>query len=249
MFSKYEEVTDIRRKVQKRMDRSFSEIIYAPESYKFTEALYVDHPEIKEMTTVNKDGKTVPLITQGHDYDLTTNIFEKLMGIVFFEDKPRDVNDSYIQIVGRYQNKRVSMWLKKKYLADHDNLEYWKVILPKSNKSGVFGEALSAPLVASPSTGHNQTFISIGKFESREEANNCVAYIRTKFARAMLSVLKVTQHNPFGTWKYVPLQDFTSRSDIDWSKSIPEIDQQLYKKYGLNETEINFIESHVEEMA
>ena len=45
-----------------------------------------------------------------------------------------------------------------------------------------------------------------------------------------------------------PLQDFTSASDIDWTKTVPEIDRQLYKKYGLNETEIAFIESHVKEM-
>lgn len=64
----------------------------------------------------------------------------------------------------------------------------------------------------------------------------------------MLGVLKVTQDNPPEKWKYVPLQDFTSASDIDWSQPIPKIDQQLYKKYGLDETEIEFIESHVREM-
>ena len=49
-------------------------------------------------------------------------------------------------------------------------------------------------------------------------------------------------------WRYVPLQDFTPSSDIDWTKSIPEIDQQLYTKYGLDENEIQFIETHVKEM-
>ena len=73
-------------------------------------------------------------------------------------------------------------------------------------------------------------------------------YIKTKFARAMLGILKVTQNNDKSTWKCVPLQDFTANSDIDWTKSIPEIDQQLYKKYGLSEEEIDFIETHVKEM-
>ena len=41
---------------------------------------------------------------------------------------------------------------------------------------------------------------------------------------------------------------FTSSSDIDWSKPIPEIDQQIYKKYGLSDEEIEFIETHVKEM-
>lgn len=65
----------------------------------------------------------------------------------------------------------------------------------------------------------------------------------------MLGILKITQDNTAVKWRFVPLQDFTQGSDIDWSKSIPEIDQQLYKKYGLDEKEIQFIESHVKEMA
>ena len=65
----------------------------------------------------------------------------------------------------------------------------------------------------------------------------------------MLGVLKVTQGNKTKhVWSKVPLQDFTADSDIDWSKSIPEIDQQLYKKYGLSQEEIDFIETRVKAM-
>ena len=73
-------------------------------------------------------------------------------------------------------------------------------------------------------------------------------YVKTKFARAMLGILKVTQDNSKKVWKYVPMQDFTSNSDIDWSKSIHDVDEQLYKKYGLDEHEIEFIEKNVQEM-
>lgn len=44
------------------------------------------------------------------------------------------------------------------------------------------------------------------------------------------------------------MQDFTDSSDIDWSQSIAQIDQQLYRKYGLTDEEITFIETHVKEM-
>ena len=74
-------------------------------------------------------------------------------------------------------------------------------------------------------------------------------YIKSKFARVILGVLKVTQDNDRGVWKLIPLQDFTTSSDIDWSKSIHDIDLQLYRKYGLDEKEIEFIETHVKEMA
>lgn len=73
-------------------------------------------------------------------------------------------------------------------------------------------------------------------------------YVKTKFARALLGILKVTQHIHKETWAYVPLQDFTANSDIDWSKSIDEIDEQLFDKYGLDEKECEFIRTKVKEM-
>jgi hypothetical protein len=72
--------------------------------------------------------------------------------------------------------------------------------------------------------------------------------LEEQFARAMLGVLKITQDNPAKVWKYVPTQDFTSTSDIDWTKSIPEIDAQLYAKYGLDADEIAFVEAKVKPM-
>lgn len=73
-------------------------------------------------------------------------------------------------------------------------------------------------------------------------------YIKSKFVRIALGILKITQDNPPERWKYVPLQDFTSSSDIDWSKSIAEIDEQLFVKYGLDDEEKNFIRTKVKEM-
>lgn len=62
-------------------------------------------------------------------------------------------------------------------------------------------------------------------------------------------IMKTTQNNQSPeTWSKIPLQDFTNKSDINWSKSIPEIDQQLYKKYNLSDKEINFIEEKVKAM-
>ncbi len=81
------------------------------------------------------------------------------------------------------------------------------------------------------------------------DAEACLKYIKTKFARAMLGVVKVTQDNKRHAWRHVPLQDFTSASDVNWSESISEIDQQLYAKYGLDDTEIHFIESRVKPMS
>lgn len=140
-------------------------------------------------------------------------------------------------------------WLNKAYLEPHENLDHFKVILPKSNGSGAIGEVLSTPLIGEPLIGHTQTFISIGKFSEKNSANACFKYIKTKFARALLGTLKVTQHNNKETWANVPIQNFGEDSDIDWSKSIRDIDKQLYKKYSLSDEEINFIEEKVKEMS
>jgi hypothetical protein len=73
-------------------------------------------------------------------------------------------------------------------------------------------------------------------------------YVKTKFARVLLGILKITQDNPPEKWSKIPLQNFTKKSDINWSKSIPEIDQQLYTKYNLSTEEIAFIEDNVQPM-
>ena len=99
-----------------------------------------------------------------------------------------------------------------------------------------------------PGIGYTQSFIGIGSFESKTEANAALKYLKSKFARCLLGILKITQDNPPDRWRFVPLQDFTPSSDIDWTQPIPAIDQQLYRKYGLTDEEIAFIESHVKEM-
>ena len=166
---------------------------------------------------------------------------------MFTDTKPFDDN-TYVQLYGRSDNKRVYKYINSLYVVDPGNLNGYKVFLPKSNGSGAIGEVISTPLVGVPLVGHTQTFISVGNFQSLKEAENCMKYIKTKFARTCLGILKITQDNPPEKWAYVPLEDFTDKSDIDWSKSIAEIDKQLYKKYKLDDKEIAFIESKVTSM-
>lgn len=77
---------------------------------------------------------------------------------------------------------------------------------------------------------------------------NLVSYMKTRFVRFLLSTILLTQNIAKDKFAFVPLQNFTSTSDIDWSKPIAEIDQQLYAKYGLSPEEIVFIESMIKVM-
>ena len=158
-----------------------------------------------------------------------------------FLENPKD--EDSVKMLGLVKGKRLYKWIDKKYLSLPDSFTKWRVIIPESNGSGAIGEVLSTPLI-----GHADTFLSVGQFDTALDAENCMKYVKSKFARTMLGILKITQHNSRSTWEKVPLQDFTVNSDIDWSKSIPEIDQQLYKKYGLKQEEIDFIETRVKAM-
>jgi hypothetical protein len=182
-------------------------------------------------------------LSSGHLYDITSNIFEKLPEL-FTETQ----QEGYVGFYGRLNNERCYRWINRNLIDNHENLDFYKVILPKSNGSGSLGEVLTNPIVGRPLIGHTQTFISIGKFETEEEAEALLKYIKTRLLRTLLGILKVTQDNKKSVWAYIPLQDFTPNSDIDWSKSVAEIDQQLYKKYGLSQDEQDFIESMIKPM-
>ena len=145
--------------------------------------------------------------------------------------------------------KRTPMYIDKKYVDTQDtSISLFKIITPKADGNGKFGESLTNPEILEPNSGFTHTFLGIGGFKTRYEAESCLKYMKTKFARTLLGVLKITQDLNADKWKYVPLQDFTPASDIDWSQSMANIDKQLYKKYNLSKEEIDFIERNVKEM-
>ncbi len=231
VFTAYTELNSIREKVDKIAHGSLSEIITNRGLYRYSDKAYDEQP--------NEMCKTA-------DRRIAPSAFER-MPKLFTEQKPNDGNE-YIQIYGNIKSERYYRWFRKDYLAETSNLYKYKVLIPKANGSGTIGEVLSTPLIGSPLIGFTETYISIGETDSKSEAEAILKYVKTKFARTLLGILKVTQNNAKPTWKKVPLQNFTSDSDIDWSVSVAEIDKQLYKKYDLSPEEIEFIETHVKEM-
>lgn len=238
-FVAFEELRSILKKVKNDEFKTFSDLVYGRDLYKLTETLYEENPFAE-----NRQSK-------GHRYDCGSNVFD-VFPELFYDEKPNDKKE-YARVLGRTNNVRIEKWFRKDYLKIPDNFDFYKVFVPKSNGSGAIGEVLSTPMVGEPMVGEpmvgcTTTFLNIGKFETQFEAEGCLKYIKTKFARTMLGTLKVTQDNPRETWLNVPLQDFTANSDIDWSKSVSEIDRQLYRKYGLTPEEVAFIETKVKEM-
>ena len=233
VYASFPELNAIRLKVQPYIgEDSLANIIYTQTRFNL-ERLFTDHPEYR--TVIGSGGK---------DRRFRNNIFEK---IPLFTEEPTADDD--IKTIGVLKNKRCYRYIPCRYVDfSHDNLLKWKALIPRANGSGALGEVMSTPILGAELVGYTQTFIGIGAFDTKFEAESAMKYTKTKFCRTMLGILKITQDNDRETWRCVPLQDFTPSSDIDWSQPIPAIDQQLYRKYGLTDEEIAFIESHVKEM-
>lgn len=233
VFSPFAKMNGILKKVISSDNFDSISVIMTLQNRLNLEALYKDFPEYKNIIGSN-----------GKEKRFESGIFDK----IDLFSKTRSTAEQ-IKVYGVVKKKRVFRYFPRKYTeANHKNLDKYKSVIMKSNGEGVFGEVIAAADVLEPGVGYTQSYIGIGAFDSRVEAENCCKYLKTKFLRALLDLKKVTQDNPPDTWTCVPLQDFTPNSDIDWSKSVKEIDEQLYRKYNLDPSEIEFIESHVKEM-
>ena len=221
-------------KVKEQMEDSVIVLHHNRSSYKLTDQVYEDNPSLKGRAKSSERNM------------IGSNIFDKLPEI--FLNEIQDSNN-FIKVYGRQDNSRMYKQIKRAYVSNHPNLDKWKVFVAKSNGTGAIGEALSPPEVAPPNTISTQTFISFGGFTSEYGANSFAKYIKCKFTRSLLSVKKVTPDNARKDIRdFIPIQDFEEKSDIDWSKPVSEVDQQLYEKYNLNQKEIQFIEDNVREM-
>ena len=147
------------------------------------------------------------------------------------------------------------LYTERKYVTKNmDLIDRWKVFTSKANGGACILSddkqvaILGKIYIGSPLTVCTDSLIPIGSFETEYEAINLKKYMLSKFFRFMVGILKVSQNLQQPVYKFVPMQDFTDKSDIDWSKSISEIDKQLYSKYNLSKEEISFIEGKIKSM-
>lgn len=119
------------------------------------------------------------------------------------------------------------------------------VYKPKVLISYAYGErgnfpylVIGKPFIGEVNSCCSETYLMIGPFDTTNECENVMSYIRTKFFRFLVLLRKNTQHATSKVYQFVPLQDF----------SHPWTDEMLYKKYSLTEDEIAFIESMIRPM-
>lgn len=239
VFTPYSALNSIKSKIVYKNFVSINTIMYLQNRYN-VELLLKDHPEcVDELSSGGKDKR------------FRNNAFTKVS--LFSEGI---VNQDDILVYGVINNKRVYRYFPRKYIdTAHENLFKYKVCIPSNyGGAGAIGEnpngtmMIGEPILLAPGIGYTQTFLSVGAFDTKNEGESALKYIKTRFCRLVLGILKITPNNPPEKWQYVPTQDFTIDSDIDWTGTIEMIDQQLYKKYELSDEEITFVESMIKPM-
>lgn len=130
----------------------------------------------------------------------------------------------------------------------------WKVFTSKGNGgAGILNNEkpvaiIGKAYIGQPKTVCTDSLIPIGCFDTELEANNLQKYMKTKFFRFMVGILKVSQNIYQNVYRFVPLLNFKDNNDIDWKMSISDIDKQLYNKYNLTTNEISMIENLIKPM-
>ena len=130
-------------------------------------------------------------------------------------------------------------------------IDRYKVYIPRANNIGTeLNDDNLNSFVGEPKTICTESYLVLGANLELDvtKAENLKKYLFTKFTRFQHSLAKASQDATSKTFQFVPLQDFTSTSDIDWSQSVTDIDRQLYAKYGLSDEEVAFIEGMIKGM-
>ena len=149
------------------------------------------------------------------------------------------------------KGKQIGYVKKDEVTKNTEWVDKYKVFTPRANNIGTeLNDDNFNTFIGEPNTICTESYIVIGVDLNLDmtSASNLCKYFKTKFARFQHSVGKASQDATSKTYKFIPLQDFTLDSDIDWTKSITEIEQQLYKKYDLSDEEIKFIDKMIKSM-
>lgn len=133
-----------------------------------------------------------------------------------------------------------------------DKIDEWQLVtsrstsVPEEDNGQVL--RMSQTFIIEPSSVASESYVVVNSSSDQVIVKNTYSYLKTKFFRMLCQILIVSPDVSQKTFSLVPIQDFTENSDIDWNQSIEEIDRQLYKKYELEQPEIDFIEKMIKPM-
>ena len=190
--------------------------------------------KVKDGSNDNYDTK----VSSRKPFGLATNVVPTITG---------DISLRYNKGVGPFESSAITV--------GKDMIHKWKVTISyltaehagQTDKEGR-KKIISSLGILKPSEVCTETYLVVDSFDTETEVKNCYSYMCTQFVRFLVSQLAATQHLSKDKFRLVPIQNYTSSSDIDWTKPIADIDKQLYAKYGLSKSEVEFIESMIKPM-
>lgn len=245
-------------------------IIKGGVSYFLYDSNYNGNVEFENRMNFNNSVQNRPLFEEGLDIILTDsidyNIIQKVRNKDFISLTSITTGRNAFGIVGKdtyvksisteekfdgaiklqCKNEEIRWTEPKNVVKGIDILKKYKVFISKSaGDPSKDLRVIGKPYIGMPNSCCTDSLIPIGKFDTLEEAINLQMYLKTRFVRYMISILKVSQNVYQNVYQFVPLQDFTNKSDLNYKESIDNLDEQLFNKYNISSLEIEHINEHV----
>ena len=131
-----------------------------------------------------------------------------------------------------------------KIAKERDVFDKWKVFIGRAapgtgNKDTYPHKIISTPFLGEPGSISSWTYMFIGPFDSKSEAESVLSYLTCRLTRFLILLHKPSQDTTRRVYTFVPKQEWTKK----WT------DEELYKKYGISANEIAFIEKVVRPMS
>lgn len=213
------------------------------------------------VTTIRNNNKSIlkrNLLEKGEDifirYNESISIFHKVINnnskkfnIIVSPQKPFGFRTYYEGKKNKgqndivlYGNKKISYVAKTDIKQNSNWVDKYKVYITMAYGAGEDfpHQIINKPFLGMPGTCCTETYLVVGPTKDKNEAENIISYMRTKFFRFLVLLRKNTQHAASTVYSFVPIQDFTK----------PWTDAELYTKYNLTQEEIDFIESMIKPM-
>lgn len=151
-----------------------------------------------------------------------------------------------------YGKAQLKGYVERSSIQNHPEwIDCYKVFIPRANNIGTeLNDDNQNVFVGLPKEVCSETYILAGTQMSltKETATFLAKYMKTKFARFLHGLIKVSQDASKQTYRFVPVPDLSKDSQINWNLSLNEIDEQLFNFYGLNEEEKQHIRNSIKDM-